>query len=226
MVRRWSSINIINKYSINQFKTFQRASNEVAFRENLAFRKELRKVSFMTRKSWSRRKHINQWLVYHNIMADWSADYRFFKKYNKAMLIQNLFTNSFLTYNFLILKQTHAGLFKGSEAFLYSFTTKKVYHYFLKYKTLNFNIFHFMRNYNLFLVTQPNVKKQFLPENVTQVAATYNVSQNTLFSSNTKPVDNNYLLQIYQILAQLVLSNAVHVYQLTTLMALINSLSR
>ena len=223
MVRRWSSINIINKHSLTQFKTFQRASTEVLFRENLSFRKELRKVSFMTRKSWSRRKHIGQWLIYHNIMANWSADYRFFKKYNKSMLIQNLFTNSFLTYNFLMLKKANTGSFVGSEHFLYSFTTKKVYHYFLKYQTTSFNIFNFVKNYNLFLMTQPTVKQAFLPANLTQLQTTYNFSQNALFSSASKPTDNTHLLEIHHLLTQLVLINSVDLYKTFTMLTFLNA---
>jgi hypothetical protein len=92
-----------------------------------------------------------------------------------------------------MLKQANTGSFIGSEYFLYSFTTKKVYHYFLKYQTTNFNIFNFVKNYNLFLVTQPAVKKAFLPENLTQIKTTYNFSQNALFSSESKTTDNTHL---------------------------------
>jgi len=138
------------------------------------------------------------------------------------MLIQNLFTNSFLTYNFLMLKKANTGSFVGSEHFLYSFTTKKVYHYFLKYQTTSFNIFNFVKNYNLFLMTQPTVKQAFLPANLTQLQTTYNFSQNALFSSASKPTDNTHLLEIHHLLTQLVLINSVDLYKTFTMLTFLN----
>ena len=225
MVRRWSCINLINSHSTFMFRTFQAASSEVLFKENLSFKKELRKVSFMTRKSWSRRKHMNQWLIYHNILVNWASDYRFFKRYTKAMLVQNLFTNSFLTYNFLMLRNTPSTSFKGAEHFLYSFTTKKVYNYFLKYQATKFNIFNLVRNYNLIVLTQPSFLSALTPTSVTHINTTYKFSQNTLFSPKLNTSDSKYILDICNLLNYLVIINSTNLYKVLTLLTLSHSKS-
>jgi hypothetical protein len=163
---------------------------------------------------------MNQWLIYHNILVNWASDYRFFKRYTKAMLVQNLFTNSFLTYNFLMLKNTPSNSFKGAEHFLYSFTTKKVYNYFLKYQSSKFNIFNFVRNYNLIILTQPTVTSSLTPASVTHINTTYKFSQNTLFSPKLKTSNSIHLLEICELLNYLVLINSTNLYKMLTLLTL------
>jgi len=174
----------------------------------------------MARRSWARRKHTNQWLVYYSILSNWSSDYRFFTRYTKSMLTQNLFINSFLTYNFLMLKQLPSSAFNGSEFFIYSFITKRVYNYFLKYRTINFNIFTVVRNYNLCMLTQPQVEEAWTPINLTQINATYKFSQNTLSSSlyEGKVAGSHALLEIYNLINQVIYINNVSTYKMLILL--------
>jgi hypothetical protein len=222
MVRRWSPVNLMNCFTETSSRTFDRASGVVIFKENLYFKKKVRTFSFVTRRSWARRKHINQWLVYHNVLVNWASDYRFFTRYVRAMLVQNLFKNSFLTYNFLMLKKVPSSSFQGSEHFLYSFTTRKVFNYFLKYQTTSFNIFNFIRHYNIFRLTQPKVPTALQPTSLTHLQTTYSFSQNTIFAPLWQPSLNNTqpLLHILELLNNLTLVKATEVYKVYVLLTL------
>jgi len=222
MVRRWSPVNLINCYTESSSRVFDRGSGVVAFKENLHFKKKIRTFSYVTRRSWARRKHINQWLVYHNILVNWASDYRFFTRYTRAMLVHNLFKNSFLTYNFLMLKKLPSSSFPGAEDFVYSFTTKKVFNYFLKYQATSFNIFHLIRNYNIFVLSHPHASSSLGAKGITQLQPTYQFAQNTITTPNWRPTAQNTqpLVQILDLLSQLTLIKSTELYKMYTLLML------
>ena len=129
MVRRWSYLNSINNIFFNQYKSLNFVHYEQSFKTNIVFKKEISPLSLITRKSWSRRKHLTNWLIYQNVLTDWSKDYIFFKKYNKFTLVYRMFKNSFFSYNLFLIKKLNVSASVGSEKIIFSSLTSKISKY-------------------------------------------------------------------------------------------------
>jgi hypothetical protein len=155
MIRRWSYLNNINNVFFDQYKLLNFVYYEQSFKNNIVFRKEINLISTISRKSWSRRKHLTNWLIYQNVLTDWSKDYLFFKKYNRFTLIFQMFKNTFFSYNIFITKKLSVSSTIGVENILFSTLTSKIIRYCSKYSS---NFHSFLQNYkniNWLYITTP-----------------------------------------------------------------------
>jgi hypothetical protein len=185
MIRRWSYLNNINHIFFEQYRLLNFVHYEQSFKMNIVFRKEINYISTISRKSWSRRKHLTNWLIYQNVLTDWSKDYLFFKKYNRFILIFQLFKNNFFSYNNFLIKKLNVSSTSGSETIVFSSLTSKI----IRYCSKNFNQFymflHKYKNINWLYVTTP----QYIDNNPSLIANLANpifASSQTLFNLYTK----------------------------------------
>lgn len=106
MVRRWSYLNTINQSfeSRDSLNILVQVFQQTTFKATTYYRKPLYNslITKLTRKNFYRRRHLNNWIVYQNIITLWAKEYLFFRKYSRTLLSIFLYKTSFLTYNCLI----------------------------------------------------------------------------------------------------------------------------
>ena len=131
MVRRWSYLNQVNDFFLtSNFKILNFVHHEETFRATTYYRKKISYISRLSRRSWSRRKHLHSWLIYQNIFTDWAKDYSFFRQYNRFIINYHVFKNSYLVHNLLVYQATSITEFPGSEKFLTSHLVHRTVQYF------------------------------------------------------------------------------------------------
>lgn len=160
MVRRWSYLNLINTTFSSEHKALAFAHHYVTFKATTYYRKSIHRITKLSRRSWSRRKHIHNWLLYQNLLANWAQDYLFFRKYNRWALTLNLFRNSYLTHNLLILKKASTTDFAGSEEVVVSNFVRRIIRYSSKLNPQTYHFFHRYVGVEWMYVTTPlNIEK-------------------------------------------------------------------
>lgn len=222
MVRRWSYLNSLNHVFSSQYKTLNFVYYEQSFKTNIFFKKSINSISILSRKSWSRRKHLHNWMVYQNIFSDWSTDYLFFKQYNNFTFNYQLFKNSFLCYNTILLKNLTSLTSVGLEKFSYSALTKKIMHYNNGFSVQN-NFSKFLSSYRsvswLYVTTPTNIN-DFKTLNLNQIHPIYCNHQNTFSVISQSETSSQWLSHIWNSLFTLSLYKTVELYKLHTLLLL------
>lgn len=136
MVRRWSYINQLNNYKWTNgsmdYKFLAFALHKTTFKDTTYYRRKIRYFSRLARRSWARRKHLGNWVVYQNVLSDWSQDYLFFRKYNRFILNVQLFKNSFFVFNLLIFTKIGISNFMDAEKVMISSLIHRVSRYYCR----------------------------------------------------------------------------------------------
>jgi len=86
-------------------------------------------VTKIKRRVYTRRKHLYNWSTYFNLLARWSADYRFRLKYLSALIEPNLFTYRYLTFNQTAISAKSYAFFKTTREFKAGVVTKAITSY-------------------------------------------------------------------------------------------------
>lgn len=219
MVRRWSYVNQINKCAFYPYKTFLRTGNEVIFKETTVFRKERTVTSLVRRKAWGRRRHINQWLLYHNVLADWSQDYLFYKKYLRFTLTRSIYKNSFFLYNVLLLLDKSSGFYAGFELINYVTITKKISTYCLDRSFKQQHFYQFMKHSSILYCTTPNSKFFEGTLSPFPTSLVYRINGNSVGDFATK---SNQLLPLFDTIKDFTFINSLgfhtEMYKILTLL--------
>lgn len=160
MVRRWSYLNQINHTFASEHGSLAFAHHFVVFKATTSYRKPIQRMTKLARRAWSRRKHAHNWLVYQNLLANWSQDYLFFRKYSRFTVALYLFKNSYLTYNLLVFKRTTMSTFLGSEDVIVSHLIRRVIRYSSRLNPLNYTFFNTYRDNAWLYLTTPNVVEE------------------------------------------------------------------
>lgn len=111
MVRRWSYLNNLNNFffikSSKKPVVFTQVSHLLNFKITTYYRKRMffPDITKIIRKNFFRRKHLNNWIVYQNIITFWAKEYLFFKKYSKILLALFLWKNNYIMNNLLLIKK-------------------------------------------------------------------------------------------------------------------------
>jgi hypothetical protein len=117
---RWSYLNQLNNNSatyngprvfgtsLNASLPFLKVCHQTTFLATTYHRRRLYDLMMtkLTRKSFFRRKHFHNWLIYQNILSSWSREYLFFRRYARSLLALYFYRKSYLFYNLLIYKGT------------------------------------------------------------------------------------------------------------------------
>jgi hypothetical protein len=222
MIRRWSYLNSLNYIFSSKYKTLNFVYYEQSFKINIFFKKNINSISTLSRKSWSRRKHLHNWIIYQNIFSDWSSDYLFFKQFNNLVFNYQLFKNSFVCYNTLIMKRLNPLTSVGMEKFTYSSLTKKIISYNLNLPMFT-NFYQFLGNYrnvSWFYVTTCNNVDDFKTLNSNQIHPIFlNAQGNFSFVDRTN-TSFHWFISIWSSLFTLSLYNTLELYRINTLLLL------
>lgn len=115
MVRRLSFINNFNYIRTFTFDTQSHSHTDVCMNTVFYLRKPFKFISKHTRRSWKRRKHRFEYVLYLNILSLWSAEYTFFKKSVKFTYSYCIYKTSLLVYNLASLRGTISTSANNSE---------------------------------------------------------------------------------------------------------------
>lgn len=96
MVRRWSCLNSANAPTT---RALLEAYFDESVKATLYLRQTYSKHTVFRRRSAVRRRHLNHWIVYTNVLADWSNDYRKLKRYCKYSFTLGIFKYNYLSFN-------------------------------------------------------------------------------------------------------------------------------
>jgi len=135
MVRRWSYLNTLNLqqffFTTSKPKTLISGHQTVTFKATTYYRKRLFSplISKLMRKAFFRRKHLNNWLVYQNILSYWAAEYLFLRRYSRSLLALSFYKNSYLMYNVLVFGKISAADLTGFESFMVTSLLRSVTNY-------------------------------------------------------------------------------------------------
>ena len=165
MVRRWSYLNSVNSFYSNDLVTAEKSFFDVNTNSTMYLRKLYTLSTRLTRKQWSRRKHIFNLLPISNILKDWSRSYRFYRNCNKLVLMQFFTKNTFLAFNLTGLRNVFPGLHKGSGHFLTGSFSKKMGAYYSRFPQNRFISVQSLRNTNTLYVSYLN---NFTPAGISE----------------------------------------------------------
>lgn len=222
MVRRWSYVNQLNSVSFSNYSSLDFAHYDATFRANIHFKRDIHSISKLSRKSWSRRRHLNNWLIYQNLLSNWSNEYLFFKQYSKFTFNYQLFKNSFFSHNLMILRKSSNSQLKGMESFISSPFISRISNYFNR---LNFSTYLFFKrlknNSWVFLTTPGTTSTPKLLESF-NLNPFYTTHQLNLYPIDSKLLDLDCANQIVSLLFNVSLLKSVELYKTLTLLTLIN----
>ena len=153
MVRRWSYLNSVNSFYGKDLVTAEKSFFDVNTNTTMYLRKLYTLSTRLTRKQWSRRKHIFNLLPISNVLKDWSRSYRFYRNCNKLVLMQFFTKNTFLAFNLTGLRNVFPGLHKGSGHFLTGSFSKKMGVYYSRFPQNRFTSLQSLRNSNTLYVS-------------------------------------------------------------------------
>jgi len=193
MVRRWSYINNINITDSKLYVKFNKTQRTLNILSYLYYRKTIWTVSKFTRKTWRRRKHINNFLTLNNTMSDWAQDYSFFKNYNKFIFSFKIFKKSFLAYNLIIVKNLNPASCVNSESFVFGFVNKPIFRYFLNLKFSNYTFLNSIKNVSWAHVSCPSDSSILASQNTNSSLVLYETNEVGLYS----PKNSNNVLMTY-----------------------------
>jgi hypothetical protein len=151
MVRKWSCINTLN--TPFYFAYFRRpvtglrvlfVYQELAFLDSTLFRKKLARqpISKLRRLGWAHRKHQAEWFLYRNILAHWAQDYKFFRRYNRFILLLHLFKNSYFVFNLPLMMNVSIGEIEDYRSVQIASLVSRTMRYF---HSLNPSFYQFFR---------------------------------------------------------------------------------
>lgn len=222
MVRRWSYLNQINKtrYKWREDFTLKTAHQIVSFRATTYYRKPFIVITKFKRRNWSRRKHLTNWLVYQNIMVDWSADYLFMRRYNRFVIALRIFKYSYLIFNLLVFQSATVSDFPGSEVVAVSNTIKRVRLYSRRLNSTSWNNFQHYQHVSWLYATSPYSREQLQESSELSDDMAYYAYGPELYSVQTEQHEAIWLKLISDSLFTLSIKQYVEIYKVIILLTL------
>lgn len=223
MVRRWSYLNQLNTntkvtivdntdHNLTLLKVFQ----QTAFKATTYYRKPLYNPSItkITRKNFYRRRHLNNWLVYQNILTLWAKEYLFFRKYSRTLMSLFFYKNNFLMYNILVHTNSSINDLRGYEGVHMTHVVKSL-KFFLKNNTsLLFPFFTSFKNFSLSWFSSPTLNFFKTPKVSTSWDALYVVTQDQLLAKPKQSTLDGLLVFLFQMNHRQQLNLYLEVYKL------------
>lgn len=219
MVRRWSYIKEHNSNKNTSLSSLDFVHGEISFIANVYFRKSASHHSKLVRKTWAKRKHLANWLPLQAVLYDWSNDYLFFKKYNRFLLTLNVFKNSFLSVNFLLLRKTSKLISQNCETFFFTFPSKRVLLYFSKLHTSTYSFLLKLKHTPLMYISSPTPVADLKKKLPVVTASSFTWNGSTL-SSTQAPGELQALALIRATLLNLIVAKNLESYKMITLLTL------
>lgn len=222
MVRRWSYLNQINqnRYKWREDTTLKTAHQIVSFRATTYYRKPFIVITKFKRRSWSRRKHLTNWLVYQNIIVDWSADYLFMRRYNRFVIALRIFKYSYLIFNLLVFQTSTVSEFSGAEVISVANTIKRVRLYSSRLNSSSWNNFNYYQNVSWLYATSPYTREELTERSELSEDMAYYSHGPELYSVDEFSHKAVWLKVVSDSLFTLTLKQSVELYKVTILLTL------
>lgn len=220
MVRRWSYLNRINRSFYDEHTDLDFVHHEGTFRATTYYRRKFGSITKLSRRSWSRRKHLHNWLVYQNVFTDWARDYLFFRKYNRFIIALHVFKNSYLIYNLLVFKKSTTVDFLGSESMIVSNVIKKVIRYCHRLNPTFSSFFKQYRHVSWLYLTSPYQFEELRKSSILSEEPLYLPYQSLFYSSEINLKRVFWLQIIIDSILNLTLSKVQELYKVAILLIL------
>lgn len=189
MVRRLSFINNFNKTRTSTFTTKRHSHTDACMNIVFYIRKPFvfRFITKHRRKTWRRRKHMFEYVLYLNILSLWATEYVFFRKLIKFNYSYCITKSSLFVYNLAALRTTNPSVAKNSEHTYLATLPKSIINYFLK---LNWKTYQFWQQ----PINTPVIISSFFVNNPTdEIFKTCLISGGFVYSSTTLVAFSNAL---------------------------------
>lgn len=222
MVRRWSYLNQINRTAFDESLSAPRAKHEIAVRVNLYYKKKFSTISLVRRRSWVKRRHLNTFAIYRNLLADWSGDYIFYRKYAKFRFFYRLCKDSFWAQNFISIRNLVPGHYANFEK-VYTTTFIRTV---MKYCNIRgVNRFNYLGNFTHTLwlhVSSPKLSHIFSAQTTNTYSLMYRDANNVLVHPKTKTTSPVLYGILVNTLNTLHLAKLVEIYKVFILLTASN----
>ena len=208
MVRRWSYLNNINNLASDKIFVNTKNNNlllkvfqQTTFKATTYYRKPIYNplVTKITRKNFYRRRHLNNWLVYQNILTLWSKEYLFFRKYSRTLLSLFFYKNNFLIYNALIHSNTSVDSLRGYENSHMTHVVKAVKFFCRAKTTALFPFFTTLKCFSFNWISTPRVNLFQNPKTQSGWDSLYTVTTDSLLAKPNHPVMDTILPLMFQL---------------------------
>jgi len=172
------------------------------------------------RRNWSRRKHLTNWLVYQNIMADWSADYLFMRRYNRFVIALRIFKYSYLIFNLLVFQSSAVSDFPGSEVISITNTIKRVRLYSHRLNSVSWNGFYSYQHVSWLYATSPYTREELEESSELSEDMAYYSYGSELYDVRAEQPEELWLGVISEALFTFSLKQYVEMYKVIILLTL------
>jgi hypothetical protein len=222
VVRRWSYLNLINNTFSSEHKGLAFAHHFATFKATTYYRKSIHRITKLSRKALSRRKHLHNWLIYQNLLANWSQDYLFFRKYSRFIITLHLFRNSYLTHNLLVFKCSTATSFLGSENVVVSGVIRRVIRYSCRLNPTSYSFFQTFRGSSWLYVTTPVDLDEVQKVSDLSVDTAYLSYRPSYYASEASPLDLAWFQLLINSLFVNSFNQTIELYKVLVLITLVN----
>lgn len=130
MIRRLSFINNFNTVRALDYTLQHHSHMDVCMNTVFYLRRPFKFTTKHRRRSWRRRKHNFEYVLYFNVLGMWSTEYVFFRNNIKFTYNYCITKTSLLVYNLADLRGTVPALAKHSEHVYMSTLSKTIVNYF------------------------------------------------------------------------------------------------
>ena len=227
MVRRWSYINSINCTPMITTRHIQKASVDVNLNTLMYLKKKYSLATRLTRKQWTRRKHLYAWLSYSNILKDWARSYRFHRTGAKLTYYHFFTKNSFIAFNLVAARNSIPSLYNGSENFITGNSIKRFLRLFNVFATPRLKFFTSFKHTQVLMISlnsnwSPQLVQSFLEEQTSIVPLYVDTLTSLLpwrhFNVPTKEIQENFI----QLMDSVFLVTLLHLLTLYKILILLN----
>jgi len=220
MIRRWSYINTINTTNVSTSVGMPRVRQDASVKYNMYLKVKFSKVSLVTRRAWVKRRHLNNFAIYRNVLADWSKEYIFYRKYAKFTFMLNLFRNTFWAQNLLISKNSLPSNYAYLES-VYSMSLSRSFMSYFSFKgSLRFKYLLTFKNTSWLYVTAPQTSNLLSAQSKTTFWPLYRETNSHLLPIAIKDRKLGLYNQLLQLASDLALSKAIEIYKVNILLTL------
>lgn len=229
MVRRWSYINFINCGPLVASPSMPKATVDVNMNTLMYLKKRYTPATKLTRKQWARRKHVHNWLAPMNVLKNWAKVYRFHRNHSKVVYYQFFTTNSFVAFNLVSAQSSIPSLYKGSEDLITGMYTKRLLRLFQQYSNPRISFLYSTKYARVALISC------YFNSNADNSATTFEINRSIVplftdhityaahwsFSSSPLPETISTVLQLFNDIFRLFLSNVLGLYRVCLLTSLL-----
>lgn len=222
MVRRWAYLNNINKpFTFSYFKGSNEGRRvrfvyqELAFFDTTLFRKKLTRqaATKFRRLGWLHRKHRAEWVLYRNLLINWSQDYRFFRRYNRFLLLLHMFKNSYFLFNLPLMANVAVSEVNEFRSVHVASVVARTMRYFCPLNPLFYKFFTVFRSMTWLYASTPEIRSEGDLATETTDSLLYHMYQSRFYTTDEVQTSLSWLSVLLQLFFVNTLATLVDLYK-------------